>query len=67
LAFMLPINGLASLGPPQLAWAGVLAALGEGWERSLVAATVTQLVALAVMGLLVAGLAAGGRVKSFKF
>ena len=67
LAFMLPINGLASLGPPQLAWAGVLAALGEGWERSLVAATVTQLVALAVMGLLVVGLAAGDRVKSFKF
>lgn len=53
LAFMLPINGLASLGPPQLAWAGVLAALGAGWESSLVAATVTQLIALAVMGLLV--------------
>jgi uncharacterized membrane protein YbhN (UPF0104 family) len=58
LAFMLPINGLASLGPPQLAWAGVLTALGGGWERSLVAATATQLVALAVMGLLVANLAA---------
>jgi hypothetical protein len=53
VAFMLPINGLASLGPPQLAWAGVLATMGGGWESSLVAATVTQLIALAVMGLLV--------------
>jgi len=57
VAFMLPINGLASLGPPQLAWAGVLAALGEGWESGLVAATATQLIALVVMGLLVTGLA----------
>jgi len=57
LAFMLPINGLASLGPPQLAWAGVLTALGGGWENSLVAATITQLIALAVMGALAASLA----------
>jgi uncharacterized membrane protein YbhN (UPF0104 family) len=49
LAFVLPINGIGSLGPVQLGFAGVLAAFGHAFAPALLAATPVQLLTLLVM------------------
>ena len=38
LAFALPINGIAGLGPPQAAWTAALHLTGASWEISLATA-----------------------------
>jgi uncharacterized membrane protein YbhN (UPF0104 family) len=40
LAFAIPINGLAGLGPPQAAWATVLHLTGVAWEPAIVTALI---------------------------
>jgi len=40
LAFAIPINGLAGLGPPQAAWATLLHLTGVGWEPAIVTALI---------------------------
>jgi uncharacterized membrane protein YbhN (UPF0104 family) len=40
LAFAIPVNGLAGLGPPQAAWATVLHLTGVAWEPAIVTALI---------------------------
>lgn len=40
VAFALPVNGIAGLGPPQAAWAAVLNWAGASWEVAAVTALV---------------------------
>jgi hypothetical protein len=40
VAFALPVNGIAGLGPPQAAWATVLNWAGASWEVAAVTALV---------------------------
>ena len=54
LAFALPINGLAGIGPAPAAWAAAVAWTGIGWSEAVVAALVMH--AVAVAGALLYGL-----------
>jgi uncharacterized membrane protein YbhN (UPF0104 family) len=53
LAFALPVNGLAGLGPPQAAWATVLHLTGLAWEPAIVTALVCH--GILVTGALLVG------------
>jgi Lysylphosphatidylglycerol synthase TM region len=55
VAFALPVNGIAGLGPPQAAWATVLDWAGASWEVAAITALVchgTILIGVAVTGAL---------------
>jgi uncharacterized membrane protein YbhN (UPF0104 family) len=54
LAFALPINGVAGLGPPQAAWASALRLAGVPWDSAITSALACQgllLTAVLVLGL----------------
>jgi hypothetical protein len=54
LAFALPVNGLAGVGPAPAAWAAAVAATGIDWSSAVVAALTMH--AVAVAGALLFGL-----------
>lgn len=49
VAFALPINGLAGIGPVQLTWAGVMSGFGHAYAPAFSAALAVQLASLATM------------------
>lgn len=49
VAFALPINGLAGIGPVQLTWAGVMSGFGQAYAAAFSAALAVQLASLATM------------------
>jgi hypothetical protein len=61
LAFALPVNGVAALGPPQAAFAGMLRLAGIGWDPAIAIALVCHGVLLAAILALAALTALGGR------
>jgi hypothetical protein len=55
VAFALPVNGIAGLGPPQAAWATVLHWAGAGWDVAAITALVCHgciLIGVALTGAL---------------
>ena len=49
-AFALPVNGVGSLGPPQILWATVLRSFDADYESAIVVGVAAQLVGLVVHG-----------------
>jgi Lysylphosphatidylglycerol synthase TM region len=65
LAFALPINGIAGLGPSQAAWVGAVSQAGVPWEDAVVSALTLYSISLA-SALLFGGVAMlRGRCASF--
>jgi hypothetical protein len=63
LAFALPISGVAGLGPPQAAWAGMLRLAGHDWSPSITSALLCHGLLLGTLAILGAILVIGQNLR----
>jgi hypothetical protein len=61
LAFALPVNGIAGVGPPQAAWVAATTRGGVPWNDAVISALALHAVVLANAVILGAVAACGGR------